>query len=71
MTFNGLALKRRRVLAGMSRSDLAAAAGLSDGTVRLIETGQVIPRPASALALAHALGIDPSELWIDETTVAS
>lgn len=71
MTFNGPALRRRRVLAGLSRTDLGTAAGLSAEAVRLIEMGRVNPRPASAVALAAALGIDTSELWIDETVVAS
>lgn len=66
MTFDGPALKRHRVLAGKSRSDLAAASGLSEEAVRLIEMGRVTPRPSSAVALADALGVDVADLWIDE-----
>lgn len=61
--FRGEALTRARVFAGRSRTDLASAAGISAAGLRLIEKGETTPRPATAKALADALGIDVAELY--------
>jgi transcriptional regulator with XRE-family HTH domain len=53
------ALRRER---GYSQDTLARMAGLSRTTPSLLETGKREPRLATIVALADALGIDPSML---------
>lgn len=56
-------LTTKRVLAGLSRADLADRAGLSTEAVRLIEIGDSDPRPATVAALAKALAVEAESLY--------
>jgi transcriptional regulator with XRE-family HTH domain len=51
-------LKKARLAAGLSQSDLAARAGLSRMTVQKIEAGAIDPRLSALLVLLRALGLD-------------
>ena len=55
-------LKRIRKEQGMSAEDLADKAGISASTVSSIETDKAPARSATVERLAHALGIEPSQL---------
>jgi transcriptional regulator with XRE-family HTH domain len=57
----------RRKARGLSREQLAVAAGYSFNLVVKIERGTVTPSLTSLGAFAAALGCDPSEL-LDHTT---
>jgi transcriptional regulator with XRE-family HTH domain len=50
-------MKRLRLLAGMSRDELAALCGLSAGAVGAYERGAAVPTLTSAKRLAAALGV--------------
>jgi DNA-binding XRE family transcriptional regulator len=57
-------LEGRRLALGYSRERLGAAAGgLSAATVFRVERGMVVPRPATRVALARALGCRVSDLF--------
>lgn len=58
----GRVLKTHRERIGMSRSQLAAAAGLSYPYVSQLETGLRKPSRKAAAQLAAALGLDPLDL---------
>ena len=58
-------LERTRIKAGLSRDELAKAAGVARGTVFNAENGQQ-PRPGIAKALADALDIDVASLYAEE-----
>jgi DNA-binding XRE family transcriptional regulator len=55
-------LKRVRKEQGMSAEDLANKAGISASTISNIETGKAPARSFTVERLAHALGIEPSQL---------
>jgi transcriptional regulator with XRE-family HTH domain len=55
-------LKAIRLRCALSQKELAAKAGISESTVKLIERGAVNPHPKTARQLAEALGVQPWEL---------
>jgi DNA-binding XRE family transcriptional regulator len=56
-------LERLRCSLGLSREQLAAAAGLSAGTIYNIERCGVHPRRATQAVLAMTLGVMPDDLF--------
>ena len=66
MVFAHEHLQERRVLAGLSRSELARRTGTTRESIRRYETGASTPRPSTAMALAAALTIPPADLWTRE-----
>lgn len=60
----GRAIRSIRLQRGLTADDLAAAAGLDRQRVDALEGGAVDPSYELLLALADALGIQPSELVI-------
>lgn len=58
----GQRLRTAREKAGISRTRLAAAAGLDRSAMGLLERGARQPRLDTIVALARALGVDPAEL---------
>lgn len=59
-------LEHLRTEAGLTREQLAVAAGLSASTVARAELGYHRPQPSSRLLLARVLGCDPTDLLNDE-----
>lgn len=57
-----LPLKRVRRHAGLSLDALAAASGIDRVSIWRIETGQQVPRPATAKALADAMGVQIADV---------
>ncbi len=55
-------MKACRVDAMLTVRRLAAAAGVSQTTVVLVENGRSVPRFDTMLRIAGALGIEPSEI---------
>ena len=66
MVFAHERLEQRRVLAGLSRSELARRTGTTRESIRRYETGASTPRPSTAMALAAALELHPADLWTRE-----
>ena len=58
----GAALRAARQERGLSLRGLAERIGVSPATLSQIETGKSLARPARAVALAEALGLDPEAL---------
>jgi DNA-binding XRE family transcriptional regulator len=58
-------LERVRHSVGLSREQLAAAAGVSTGTIYGIERCGVSPQRATRAVLAMTLGLMPGELFPD------
>lgn len=56
-------LRRRRVAAGLSQSELARGAGLSRQLVSAVESGRHAPGVAAALSLAASLGVTVEDLF--------
>jgi DNA-binding XRE family transcriptional regulator len=63
MFFAHETLAKRRLVAGLSRDQLAEASGISRETIRRVELGVFTPRVSTALALASALELDVNDLW--------
>ena len=59
-------LKELREKAGMSQTQLASAAGVSDRTISSYETGKAYPRGRIIYRLASALGVSPDYLRRDD-----
>lgn len=56
-------LRKLRLQAVLSREELASAAGVSEGTIRAIETGVSDGvRPQTVRKLASVLGCSPSDI---------
>ncbi len=55
-------IERRKAL-GLSQVQVAELAGLTQQGVSQIESGEVLPRDDSKVALAKALGTTPGELF--------
>ncbi len=55
-------MKACRVDAMLTVRRLAAAAGVSQTTVVLVENGRSVPRFDTMLRIAGALGVEPSEI---------
>lgn len=53
----GLQIKSLREAKGWSQAELAKRAGISDGAVKMIESGRRWPRPVTMEALGRALGL--------------
>lgn len=62
----GSAVKRRRVLSGLTQEGLARECGLTFGTVNEIENGKRKPQLGTAVAIASALGVTIDAL-LDES----
>ncbi|MDZ7847070.1 MAG: helix-turn-helix transcriptional regulator [Owenweeksia sp.] len=61
-------VKKHRLLAEMTQSDLAAAIGVSRQTIHAIETGKYVPSTVLALRLAAHFGVSVEKLFqLDET----
>lgn len=58
----GEAMRRARMLAGMSVHELAVASEMMDGTVRSYEAGRMLPGLWNLCHIADALGIGLDEL---------
>jgi transcriptional regulator with XRE-family HTH domain len=58
----GSNLRRARQKAGLSQEALADKADLHRNTIPPLEGDQAEPRLSTILALARALGVEPSEL---------
>lgn len=56
------AIAERRKAAGMNQAELAAAAGLGENTVRMLETGRHWPSLLTTHAIASALNVSVTEL---------
>lgn len=63
-------LKERREQAGMSQSQVARSAGVTERTIRLVEQGKRTPTIATARALAAAVGCTVDELVPPEASPA-
>lgn len=61
-------LKAHRERLGLSQSQVARRAGLTEITVRFIEQGRSIPKLATARELATALDVPLDELFPPEDT---
>lgn len=59
-----LAIRKKR---GLTQSEVAEAAGLSDRTYAEIERGSVNMRVDTMLRICHALGITPDDIMTDES----
>ena len=70
MTFAHGILAERRILAGLTVPALAERAGITAQALRNIERGVSVPRPSTALALAAALDVPTSDLWITSERAA-
>jgi transcriptional regulator with XRE-family HTH domain len=55
-------LKQKRLDRGLSHRALARLAGISEGTARSAERGQ-IPTPAVQFKIAQVFGLRPTDLW--------
>lgn len=55
-------VRRRRVAAGLSKSALAARAGISPNTVTNLERAVFNTRPGTLAAIANALGCEIEDL---------
>ncbi len=55
-------LKKVRLKENMTQQELAAATGLTQGTLSRLENGRRRPRPKTLRRLAEALGVEPEEL---------
>lgn len=58
----GANIAAARSARGMRSMDLAIAVGVSKQAVSMWEHGRALPRLATLLRVAAALGVDPSEL---------
>ena len=60
-----LALRKKK---GMTQTETAEAAGLSDRTYAEIERGTVNMRVDTLLRICHALGVTPDDILTDESS---
>lgn len=67
----GEKVRRLREARGLSRSALAAAAGLSVGRVSVIESGRGNPRVATLGAIASALDVEVASLLVENAALPS
>jgi len=63
-------LREKRLLRGRSIRAMAAEIGVTPRVLQGAEGG-VTPRPANALKIAQAYGLDVLAQWPDESTVAA
>jgi transcriptional regulator with XRE-family HTH domain len=69
-TFSGSRLRNARIAAGLSPEQLAVNIGRSVYSIHSYEIGRVSP-PVSVLSqIAHALGVDISDLFGEAVNVA-
>ena len=69
LTRFGTRLRAVRLQRGLSQKDLACP-GVSMSYVSRLESGERVPSPAVVRRLAEVLGVDPSELMVDEDRTA-
>lgn len=62
--FDADAVVRTRLARGITRAELAEAAQITRQALFNIEQRGATPKPATAKALAEALELDPSDLWL-------
>lgn len=64
MVFSGARMKRARLLAGLTRRQLAASIRVTEGTIWFWEAGRRRPSsPDLLMRLARALGLEMDELY--------
>lgn len=56
------ALRKQRLLAGLTQTALAAKVGVHPISMTRYETGAINPRPGTVARLAKALGVDVADL---------
>lgn len=56
-------MKYLRWASGMTQQALADKAGLSARSLRSVEKGQARPRARTRAAIAHALGVEPDDVF--------
>jgi transcriptional regulator with XRE-family HTH domain len=64
-------LRLARQIARLTQKQLAEVAGVDDSTISLVETGKRDIRSmayASVVKIAHALNVEPHDLWPVEGT---
>ncbi len=59
-------LRKAREAAGLTTTELAARAGVSDGAIRGYEAGRNLPSVVTAQRIADALGVDVADIWKGE-----
>lgn len=64
-TLEPVKMENVRKKRGMTRADLARAAGMQAGTITWIETGRFIPYESQLAKLAEALGVDDPESLLE------
>jgi transcriptional regulator with XRE-family HTH domain len=69
LTRFGARLRAVRLQRGLSQKDLACP-GVSMSYVSRLESGERVPSPTVVRRLAEVLGVDPSELMVDEDRTA-
>ncbi len=67
---DGQAIRRRRILAGYTTTDLAEQAGISQGYLVHIERGQRFGRPPVLKRIADALGCGIEDI-VDQEKLAA
>jgi transcriptional regulator with XRE-family HTH domain len=60
-------LRELRERMALTQAEAAERAGVALSTYRYIETLEVSPRPQTVRKIAHALRVDPQELWAEST----
>ena len=67
-----LQIRYLRELDGLSLADLHERSGVQIAQLSRIERGLSKPRPTTLRRIAHALGVEPAELWTtDEGKLAA
>ena len=59
-------VKDQRIAKGMSRQELAEAAGVTRQAIHYIEVGHSVPKIVTAQRIAKALGTTIDRLWPEE-----
>jgi transcriptional regulator with XRE-family HTH domain len=59
----GRRVRLRREALGITRSQLAAATGITPESVSRLERGMQAPRDNVRVAIAHVLGVEAEEIW--------
>lgn len=67
-----MALRETRLAKGFTQEQLAERAGVDQPTISALETGKIInPSWNTVARLAHALGVDPTDIFPVNEAVAS
>jgi DNA-binding XRE family transcriptional regulator len=68
--FSGPELQRKRELAGLTRTKLAAGIDRSEQSVKAYERGAALPSVRIVAALADVLGCDAGDLFVSDAEPA-